>query len=70
MYKRVTMFYPLFKKFQKLLHPSDFFAHLLTINLCIFFFFGGLLHKFLTERTFCQIILKRGPEEFTVIKIV
>lgn len=36
MYKRVTMFYAIFKKFQKLLHPSDFLAHLLTINLCMY----------------------------------
>lgn len=66
MYKRyVTMFYAIFKKFQKFLHPSDFLAHPLTINFCVLFF-GSLLHKIShRDKTFlCQIILKRGPEEF------
>jgi len=60
------MFHPIFKMFQKLLHPSDFLAHLLTINFCVSFSVSGLLHKFPMERRHFMLdyLKTHGPEEF------
>lgn len=63
MYKRVIMYYQIFKKFQK--HPSDFLAHPLTVKFCILFFLVAYCTSFLQrEDILRQIILNRGPEEF------